>query len=359
MDPKHVFDYARETDTILIFNGSENSVDKTFFYLTEASSGIFEGSFLIVKPDALKIVTSELEEESARSTGHEVIVANSRSQIEEAIKNELKDTDVVGLNYSSLTLEAYTRLLRMIPEKRFIDVSASISECRRIKNENELNKLREAAKIASEAFEKFTEKLREGMTERELAAEVAHEMMLLGASGPSFDTIVAFGKNSSMPHYSPQNTKLKKGDFVLTDYGALFERYCSDITRTVVFGRASEEQKNMYDVVYRAQDAAMKAIRENINGRDVDLVAREVIDSSKYKGRFIHSLGHGVGMDVHDHPALSANFDFPLKENMVVTNEPGVYVPGFGGVRIEDDVIVKKDGCERITTAPRDFIEIS
>ncbi len=359
MDPKHVFDYARETDTILIYNGSENSIDKTFFYLTEASSGIFEGSFLIVKPDGLKIITSELEEESARETGHEVIAANSRNQVEEAIKNELKDTDVVGLNYSSLTLESYTKLLRMIPEKRFVDVSASISECRRIKKPNELKKLREAAKIGSEAFEKFTAKLREGMTERELAAEVAHEMMLLGASGPSFDTIVAFGKNSSMPHYSPQNTKLKKGDFVLTDYGALFERYCSDITRTVVFGRATQKQKDMYELVLRAQEESMKVIKENVNGRDVDMVARKIIDASEYKGRFIHSLGHGVGMDVHDHPALGTNFDFPLKENMVVTNEPGVYVPGFGGVRIEDDVIVKKDGCEVISTAPKEFIEIS
>lgn len=359
MDPKHVFDYARETDTILIYNGSENSVDKTFFYLTEAKSGIFEGSYLIVKPDGLKIITSELEEESARATGHEVLVANGRAQLEEAIKNELKDTDVLGLNYSSLTLESYTKLLRVIPEKRFVDVSASISECRRIKADSELKKLREAAKIGSEAFNGFSTKLKEGMTERELAAEVAHEMMLLGATGPSFDTIVAFGSNSSMPHYSPQNTKLKKGDFVLTDYGALFERYCSDITRTVVFGRASQKQKDMYEVVHNAQQAAMEKIKENENGRDVDLAAREVIDKSEFKGRFIHSLGHGVGMDVHDHPALGANFDFPLKENMVVTNEPGVYLPGFGGVRIEDDVIVKKNGYEVITTAPREFIEIS
>lgn len=359
MDPKHIFDYARDTDTILIFNGNENSVDKTFFYLTEASSGIFEGSFLIVKPDSMKILTSVLEEESAKSTGLDVAVVHSRREGEEAIKNELKDTDVVGLNYSSLTLESYTMLLRMIPEKRFVDVSASISECRRIKKDSELKKLREAARIGSEAFDNFSTKLREGMTERELAAEVAHEMMLLGASGPSFDTIAAFGSNSSMPHYAPQNTKLKKGDFVLTDYGALYEKYCSDITRTVVFGRATQKQKDMYEVVLNAQEEAMKMIRENVNGKDVDKAARDVIDRSEFKDRFIHGLGHGVGMDVHDHPAMSLNFDFPLKENMVVTNEPGVYVPGFGGVRIEDDVIVKKNGHEVISTAPKEFIEIS
>ena len=359
MDPKGLFDYARETDTILIFNGNENSVDKTFFYLTEVRSGIFEGSTLIVKPDGLKILTSKLEEQSARESGHEVIVVNSSSDFEEKLKQELKETDVIGLNYSSLTLENYTRILRIIPEKRFVDVSASIEECRRIKHPSEIKKLKEAARIASEAFPIFIEKLKEGITERELAAEVEYEMMKLGASGASFSTIVAFGKNASMPHYSPGNTKLKKGDFVLVDYGALYERYCSDTTRTVIFGRGSAKQKEMYEIVKNAQEESIKAIRENVNGKDVDAVARKIIDSSPYRGKFIHGLGHGLGMDVHDHPALGTSLDIPLKENMVITDEPGVYDPEIGGVRIEDDLIVKKNGSERITTSTREYMEIS
>ncbi|EQB72004.1 MAG: hypothetical protein AMDU1_APLC00014G0016 [Thermoplasmatales archaeon A-plasma] len=197
------------------------------------------------------------------------------------------------------------------------------------------------------------------MTESEVSALIAYEMMKLGASEPSFSTIVAFGENASMPHYSPGDRKLKKNDFVLIDFGARYRRYCSDITRTVVFGHASPDQREMYDVVFRAQDESMKTIKENVNGKDVDAVARKIIDSTKFKGRFIHSLGHGLGMDVHDHPALSSNYDFPLKANMVVTVEPGVYVPRVGGVRIEDDVIVKKDGFELITTAPRELMEIS
>lgn len=359
MDPRGIFDYARETDTILIYNGNENSVDKTFFYLTEVKSGIFEGSLLIVKPDSLKILTSRLEEQSARESGHEVVVFSGATDFDDKLRKELKDTDVIGLNYASLTLENYTRLLRIIPEKRFVDVSASIEECRRIKKESELKKLREAAKIASEAFPIFIEKLREGMTERELAAEVEYEMMKLGASGASFSTIVAFGKNASMPHYSPGNTKLKRGDFVLVDYGALYERYCSDTTRTVVFGRGTERQKEIYDIVKMAQEESMKAIRENVNGKDVDAIARKIIDSSPYKGKFIHGLGHGLGMDVHDHPALGTSMDIPLKANMVITDEPGIYDPEIGGVRIEDDLIVKKDGVERITTSSRDYMEIS
>ena len=141
----------------------------------------------------------------------------------------------------------------------------------------------------------------------------------------------------------PGNAKLKKNDFVLMDYGALYNRYCSDTTRTVVFGRADEKQRDMYETVKLAQQESKDALKAGINGKDVDMIARKIIDE-KYPGRFIHSLGHGVGLDVHDHPALSPALDFMLKANMVITDEPGVYIPGFGGVRIEDDLIIKKNG---------------
>lgn len=358
MDFNRIFDYARETDAILIVQGEENSVDKTFFYLTGVEGGLFEGSALIVKPDELKIITSALEEETARKTGLEVVVANGKADLETALKEGLKGANVVGLNYSALTLDKYKALLKFIPDKEFIDVSSSIMESRVIKTPEELNKLREAAKIGSEAFDKVLPKIKEGITESQVASELAYEMMKLGASEPSFSSIVAFGENASMPHYSPGQRKLKKNEFVLMDFGARYKRYCSDITRTVVYGRANEEMKEMYDVVYRAQTESMNTIKENVNGKDVDLTARKVVDESKFKGRFIHSLGHGVGMDVHDHPALASTYDFPLKENMVVTVEPGVYIPKVGGVRIEDDVIVKKDTFERISTATRDLIEL-
>ncbi len=358
MEYSHIFDYAREVDTILIINGGENEVDKTFFYLSEVTSGIFEGSALVIKPDSVKIITSALEEESARNSGLEVLIFGTRAEFMKILRDELKNVDTIGLNYSALTLRLYLDLLKMIPDKRFVDVSGSIQESRRFKQPAELNKLRESARIASEAFDAIIPRIREGITETELSSELVYQMMKLGANGPSFDTIIAFGANSSMPHYSPGNKKLKKNEFVLMDFGAIHQRYCSDITRTVVFGRASEEQREIYETVKMAQQQSMNIIKENVNGKDVDKVAREVIDSTKFKGRFIHSLGHGIGLDVHDHPALSPSYDFPLKANMVITNEPGIYIPKVGGVRIEDDVIVRKDGHEIITTAPRDLMEV-
>ncbi|WP_337859966.1 aminopeptidase P family protein [Ferroplasma sp.] len=357
MREKKIFDYVRNVDSILIMNGGENQIDKTFFYLTGAKSGIFEGSILHVKPEKVTIITSALEEEAAKETGFDVMVYNGSSEKNEILKNAFNGDVNVGLNYSALTLDLYKQLMRIIPDKEFIDVSQSIDEARKIKDESELKNLREAAKIASDSFQDFIKTLKEGMKESELAANVVYAMMRNGASGESFKTIVAFGKNSAMPHYMPGNAKLKKNDFVLIDYGALYNRYCSDMTRTVVFGRADEKQKEMYETVRAAQDESKKALKAGINGKDIDMIARKIIDE-KYPGRFIHSLGHGIGLDVHDHPALSPSMDFLLKQNMVVTDEPGVYIPEVGGVRIEDDLIIKKDGHEEITSATRELLEL-
>ncbi|EQB69720.1 MAG: aminopeptidase P family protein [Thermoplasmatales archaeon] len=349
MAVKDIFNFARESEAILIINGGENSLDKTFQYITRAPGGVFEGSFIVARPDGSTIYTSILEEETAKRTGLEVKIFKSRQEYETMMRDSLKKYNTVGLNYASLSLENYKNLLRIIPDKDFVDVSVSIKEARIIKDKEEIEFLKEAAKIASDSIEAVHLSLKEGMTEKEVASKVVYEMMKNGSDGPSFSTIVAFGENASQPHYSPGLRKLKKGDGVLIDYGALYNDYCSDVTRTVCFGRASEELKEVYDIVYRAQSESMKLIREGANGKDVDIKARNVIDSTKYKGRFIHSLGHGIGLDVHDHSALSYNLDFPLKENMAITNEPGIYLPGKLGVRIEDDVIVKKDGCEVIS----------
>ncbi len=357
MKEKRIFDYVRNVDSILIMNGGENQIDKTFFYLTEARSGIFEGSVLHVKPDKVTIITSALEEEAAKQTGFDVLVYSNTAERNEIIKNIFKDSVNVGLNYSSITLDLYKELVKLIPDKEFIDVSQSIDEARKIKEESELKNLREAAKIASDSFEDFTKTIKEGMTESELAANIVYAMMKNGASGESFSTIVAFGKNSAIPHYSPGKVKLKKNDFVLMDYGALYNKYCSDMTRTVVFGRASEEQRNIYETVKRAQHESKIAIKSGVNGKSIDKIARDIVNEH-YPGKMMHSLGHGVGLDVHDHPALSPSFDFILKAGMVITDEPGIYITGTGGVRIEDDVIVKKEGYEEISTAPRDLIEL-
>lgn len=355
MDAEKLFDLNQNVEGILIYNGTESSNDPSFFYFTQLTRGLFEGSYVYLTRKNLKVITSQLEEETARSEDLDVEVFSSGKQRDDILKEVTKGITFVGINYSGLSHADFLSLKDKLPNKEFVDVGESISSLRQIKSERELTKLKEAARIASKVGEDIPSYLKEGMTEGELAAKVNYEMMRQGASSPSFDTIAAFGPDAAEPHFSGGSRKLKKGDVVLVDFGAKYQRYCSDMTRTYFFGKPDREMQEMYEVVYKAQEAGIKAVKSGENGKVVDGASRKVIDSSRFKGRFIHGLGHGVGLNVHDHQALSPMSDFFLKENMVVTVEPGVYIPQKGGVRIEDDVIVTKNGCERITTASREL----
>jgi Xaa-Pro dipeptidase len=355
MDAEKLFDLNQNVEGILIYNGTESSNDPSFFYFTQLARGLFEGSYVLVTRKNLKVITSQLEEETARSEDLDVEVFTSGKQRDDLLKQVTKGITFVGINFSGLSHTDYLSLKEKLPDKEFVDVGESISSLRQIKSERELTKLREAAKIVSKVGEAIPNMLKEGMSENELAALVNYEMMKNGASSPSFDTIAAFGPDAAEPHFSGGKRKLKKGEVVLVDFGAKFQRYCSDMTRTYFFGKPDKEMQEMYETVFKAQEAGFKAIKSGENGRVVDGASRKVIDSSRFKGRFIHGLGHGLGLNVHDHPALSPQGDFYLKENMVVTVEPGVYISKKGGVRIEDDVIVTKNGGQIITSAPRDL----
>ena len=359
MTVKDIFKNLDGVEKILIRNGGENANDRSFFYMSQVNGGLFEGSSIVADRDHIKMFVYQLEEQTARSTGHEVCVASSSAQMNEMIKKELSGQTKVGVNKDSLTVNMFDSVRKISGNADLVDVSKNILEARMIKEDSEIRKLKEAAKISSEIYGISMDHLKEGMTEMELSAYMVYVMMSNGASEPSFSTIVCFGSNASEPHHSPGKRKLKNGDFVLTDYGAAFERYHADTTRTSVFGRATEKQKEIYEIVYNAQQSSMKMIREGINGRDVNAKSYEIIDSSPYKGRLMHGVGHGIGLDVHDHPAFGS-YDFNLKKDMAVTVEPGIYIPEYGGVRIEDDVLVKKDGFELLTEKPpKELIELS
>jgi len=198
----------------------------------------------------------------------------------------------------------------------------------------------------------------EGMTERALRAHIDYRMVEEGADSPSFESIVAFGESSALPHYTPGERRLHDGDNILVDVGARYHLYCSDITRTFFFGHAKPSMKEAYSKVLEAQTKAISRIREGVTGRAVHEVAAEVIDGSRFKGRFTHGLGHSLGLEVHDGLALSPRNPARLKRKMVVTVEPGIYIPGEGGVRIEDDVVVNKASCSQLTSSTKDLVEI-
>lgn len=348
-----------DTDVIIIYNRGEPVADLNFYYVTGlVHGGLFEGSYALVFRDGVKIITSKLEEQSASKGIGEVHIFSTAAERDELLRKLVGDAEKIGLNFSGITHGDFEKIKTLLGEREFVDVSAALLNARMTKDESEIKIIREAAKIASEVAEIMPEFMKEGIREYELAARLVYELLKRGAEDSAFTPIVAFGENSAEPHYFSGPRKLKRGDFVLLDFGARYKRYNSDITRTFVFGRASDEQREIYETVLNAQKLGIEKIKSGMNGRDVDAAVRNLIDSTKYKGRFIHSTGHGLGLAVHDHVGLTSSHDLLLKEGMVLTVEPGIYIPGFGGVRIEDDVVVRKDHAEVLTTAPKDLIEI-
>lgn len=236
--------------------------------------------------------------------------------------------------------------------------SGWIEELRSVKSADEISRLRAAAKLISRTFESIVGMIRPGLRERELAAEIEYKMKGLGAEGPSFDTIVASGKRSALPHARPTEKRLKRNELVVLDLGAILARYCSDLTRTVYLGRAPKRIKTWYRAVLEAQDAGREALAEGVECGAADSAARSVLARYRFADYFTHSLGHGLGLEIHEDPRLAAGQKRVLQAGNVVTVEPGVYMEGLGGIRIEDDVLVKEFGVEVLTTAAREFLEL-
>jgi Xaa-Pro aminopeptidase len=229
---------------------------------------------------------------------------------------------------------------------------------RSCKTNEEMTRIRESQKITEEAYQWVLPQIREGITERELALEIEYRMRRLGAEGVAFDLIVVAGKNGSLCHGVPGENPIRRGDFITMDIGALLDGYHSDMTRTVALGHVGEEQKTVYNTVLRAQLQALDMVAPGVLCGDVDKAARDLIDSAGYQGRFGHSTGHAVGLEIHERPSFSPGSQTPLSPGMVMTVEPGIYLPGKFGVRIEDMVAVTEEGCVNLTQAPKELVEL-
>ena len=227
---------------------------------------------------------------------------------------------------------------------------------RAVKSEEELASMTEAQRISEAALEEVLHLVRPGMTEREVASELVYRMLRHGSEGNSFDPIVVTGSKTSLPHGVPGDKVLQKGDFVTMDFGSLKNGYCSDMTRTVAVGSATDEMKNVYDVVLRAQLAGIKAARAGVLGRDIDQASRKVIADAGFGPYFGHGFGHCLGLEIHEPPFASPKGNVPLPAGSVSSAEPGIYLPGRFGVRIEDVMILRETGAALITKAPKELI---
>lgn len=320
----------------------------------------FTGSagLLFIRRQSQKLITDFRYIEQAKQQAplyqiirHKVSIFDTLSEI----ANDLGDLRL-GFESDFVTWEIHRNLVKSLPQAELIPIQ--IDALRMIKDADELNLLKTAVDIADSAFNQILSIIKPGITELEIALELEYQMRKLGSNKPAFDTIVASGARGALPHGQASTKVIENGDFITIDFGAVYQGYHSDMTRTVVVGKATVKQRDIYNVVLAAQLAGINAVKAGKSGRDVDAVSRQVISDAGYGEFFGHGLGHGVGLVIHEDPRLSPSSDNILAEDMVVSVEPGIYLPDWGGVRIEDLVVVSAAGCTILTTSCKDLIEL-
>lgn len=319
------------------------------------------GQLLITAGSAILLTDPRYEQRAGSMTqGAEVVIYGGRysetswaGEPGELLKKAMTDAGASTLGVEGSTMTVAEE--RSLQEQGVTPVATEglVEEVRRVKDDTEIESIREAVRVADEAFLHIVEQISVGKTERDIALRLEMFMRHHGAQAISFDPIVGSGPLSAHIHHSPSDRVFEKGDLILCDFGALVDGYCSDLTRTVVLGPASDEQKEVYRLVLAAQQAGIDALKAGVDGKAVDAAARKVIEDAGYGQRFGHGLGHGVGLDIHEAPRLSKLSADTLQTNEVVTVEPGIYVPGEGGIRIEDCVLVTETGAEVLGTAPK------
>lgn len=314
-----------------------------------------------ITPDKALIVTDSRYTEQAQQQCENYEVLEYTTSVWSAIGDFMADLEkkpqLCGFEGNHVPFDTYQTFTEALPKLTFMSVR--LEGLRAVKREDELEYMRQAARIAGEAYEVTLQQIKPGMTENMIRIILETEMLKRGSTEPSFATIIASGQRSSMPHGVASDKVVEEGDFITFDFGAVYKGYHSDMTRTVVVGQASALQKELYHIVLTAQEKGVAAVKAGLAGKDLDELCRESIRQAGYGAYFNHGLGHGVGLEIHEEPVASPRSASVLEKNMVVTVEPGVYLPGRLGLRIEDSVIVNEDGCEILTTTPKQLIELT
>jgi Xaa-Pro dipeptidase len=352
----NLFSYLDDSiDAALIVNARMPFLDLNFRYLTDIRGGLFESSYAIATPRDVTIITSALEEGIAKKSGCKLVVANTAKEMEAGLKRMMRGKKVIGLNMSGVSYTTVKYLRKNLKGIVLKDISKHLTKARTIKDDDEIERIGKACKIASRVAEEIPDLLEIGMTEKEAAAEIDYLLKQRGADGLAFDTIAAFGSATALPHYQPGDRRLRRGSAALFDFGANYRNYKSDITRTYFTKPMDKRLERIYGIVAEAQMTAVASMRPGIRTKKIDLAARNVIEKAGYGKQFFHSTGHGLGISEHDPGAIAEKSKDILRENMVLTVEPGIYLSGKGGVRIEDDILVTCTNGKFLTSASRDL----
>ena len=293
------------------------------------------------------------EQAKAETKGFEVKMMKRGQDLIAEVAKQVKASKVKKLAMDTLNFESYRSLAKELRgEAKLKAQNSLVWDLRKVKDEKELELMRKAGELTSEGMKVAYEVIKPGIKEYEVAAEIEYAMRRKGSWGTAFDTIVASGVRSAFPHGGCLDREIRQGDLVVVDIGATYQHYHSDMTRTLVAGKPSEKQKKTYEIVKLAQEKAVQATKPKAKARDIDKIARKVIEDAGYGEYFVHGLGHGVGLEIHEPPTLGPESKDKLKIGNVVTIEPGIYIVGFGGFRIEDTVLVQSRGAEKFTIGP-------
>lgn len=318
-----------------------------------------DGAVLITKKNAWLFTDSRYIEAAEKCVDTDIKLGlfGGGTTLTELIKNAMArdNAESLGAEEDSLPYGAYLRYEKELGCK-LTPAQSIFTGLRASKKPWELENMRKAQAIAEKALDDVLQIIRPGVRERDIAAEITYRLLKHGGEANSFEPIAVTGANSSMPHGVPGDTVVKAGDFVTMDFGCIKNGYCSDMTRTVAVGYATDEMKNVYDTVLKAQTAGIAFARAGVTGREIDSAARQVINDAGYGDYFGHSFGHSLGLYIHEAPGASPSCGTLMPENAVISAEPGIYIPGKFGVRIEDVLILRKSGCENITHAPKQLI---
>ncbi len=330
-----------------------------FINVTYLTGFTGDDSYLLVAPKNEIVIsdaryTTQLEEECP---GVETIIRGPGQGMLPAIEKLAKQANLsrLGIEANSMTVALRESLAHQLSRLELVPTNGLVEELRLSKDKHEVAQIRRSAEYAQQAFETVRKLIHPEQTEKEIADALEHQMRRAGATGASFPSIVAVGDRAALPHYRPHNRRISEAPFVLIDWGAMGHGYASDLTRVLVTGKIPPKLERIYGVVLTAQERAIETIKPGLTCEHVDSVARGVIEKAGFGKQFGHGLGHGIGLEIHEAPRLTKGQSVKLKPGMVVTVEPGIYLPGFGGVRIEDDVLVTRTGHEVLTSLPKQW----
>lgn len=327
------------------------------FYLSGFTG---EGLLLLTEKTNYLITDPRYTEQAFQECCQCEIIIQSIDQ-EDGQTNELvlllKKLEVtrMGIESDSLKVSSYLKYLTEIPGLEMIPLSNLIEKLRRVKDSNEIDYLIKSSLIATQSFRQIIQDIADGISEIDLSAQLNHRLRQNGAIKESFDLIVTSGERTTLIHGKPSEKVIKKNEFILIDFGCIYHMYHSDCTRTLLIGNTNQEQQKIYDLIKKVQEKTLDQIEPGKRCCDLDLFARNLIGENGYGKYFQHSLGHGVGLDIHEMPRLSPNDQTLLEPGMVVTIEPGIYIPGIGGVRIEDTVLITETGYKNLTLLPKEL----